>query len=73
MNEQLVNLISYLENPIMVVFWVEGTIKGDIYHRLGKVEQTSDELKVFFLQKVQAEYFYPSFLFSLLFFLVSLF
>ena len=49
LNDQLVNLISYIKNPTVVVFWIEPTVKGDIYHRLsGKIKEANSEMKAFF-------------------------
>jgi hypothetical protein len=48
MNAQLANLFSYIKNLTVVVFWIDSTVKGDIYHRLSEVRGEDDELKAFF-------------------------
>ncbi len=49
LNAQLVNLISYIKNPTVIVFWIEPTVKGDIYHRLSmKIREEDNEMKAFF-------------------------
>jgi len=52
MNEQLINLISHIKNPTMIVFWVETTTKGNIYHHLSmKIREQDNEMKAFFNDK----------------------
>ena len=45
-------MLSYITNPTVVVFWIEPTVKGDIYHHLSfKIREEDNEMKAFFDDK----------------------
>ena len=48
LNAQCENLITYIKDETFDVFWVDGTIKGDIYHRFSGEVKEDNEMKAFF-------------------------
>lgn len=48
---QFENIVNYIKNTEFVVFWIDVTTKGNVYHRLTKVREHDDELKAIFEDK----------------------